>query len=102
MSRNILKYLNKSFTEGGFNVLPITMERIEKQLIRWGYPSHLVENMKPWSLISCYADEKKKREERPISSNFSGKAIIDTEVMSIKSEKNSNKYQGAKVPYRNR
>jgi len=81
-------------------MLPITLERIEKQLIRWGYPTHLVENMKPWSLISCYTVEKKKREEKQFTRYFSGKDIIDTEVTSIKSEKSSKKYQGVKVPYR--
>jgi len=81
-------------------MLPITLERIEKQLIRWGYPSHLVENMKPWSLISCYASEKKKREEKQITGPHKRKVIMDTDVTSTKSEKSSKKYQGVKVPYR--
>ncbi|MDF9409339.1 MAG: hypothetical protein A4E52_00314 [Pelotomaculum sp. PtaB.Bin013] len=83
-------------------MLPITLERIEKQLIRWGYPSHLVENMKPWSLISCYANEKRKREEKLTTEHYKGKAIMDTDVKSRKSEKGAKKYQGVKVPYRNR
>lgn len=83
-------------------MLPITLERIEKQLIRWGYPSHLVENMKPWGLISCYASEKRRREENLITEHYKGKAIMDTDVKSRKSEKSAKNYQGVKVPYRSR
>lgn len=82
-------------------MLLITLKRIEKQLIRWGYPSYLVENMKPWSLLSCYDNEKKKRERLFTASDFSSKPkVYDREVKSIKSEKKSKKYQGVRVPYK--
>jgi len=57
--------------------------------------------MKPWGLISCYASEKRKREEKLTTEQYKGKAIMDTDVKSVKSEKSDKKYQGAKVPYRN-
>ncbi|OPY56092.1 MAG: hypothetical protein A4E55_02234 [Pelotomaculum sp. PtaU1.Bin035] len=75
-------------------MLPITLERIEKQLIRWGIPSHLINNMKPWSIISCYASEKKKREENLSSKRYSDVKTVD------RPKSNVSKYQGAKAPYR--
>lgn len=85
-------------------MLPITMERLSKQLIRWGYPSYLVENMKPWSLLSCYVSQKKKREARKISETnlIISEAIMDTEVISNKPKRRTKKYHGVKVLYRRR
>lgn len=85
-------------------MLPITMERLSKQLIRWGYPSYLVENMKPWRLLSCYVSQKKKREARKISDPnlVMSKAIMDIDVISKKTKRRTTKYRGAKVLYRRR
>lgn len=37
-------------------------EKMQHQLMQWGYLRHRVERMKPWSLLSCYQMEKTKRE----------------------------------------
>lgn len=48
-------------------MLPFHRNRIEYQLVRWGYPRRIVENMKPWRLLDCYHNEKKKREFKTIN-----------------------------------
>lgn len=44
-------------------MLPRERERIQNQLINWGYTPRMVEHMQPWILLSHYESEKKKREK---------------------------------------
>lgn len=77
-------------------MLPRELERIQDQLIRWGYSSRMVEQMQPWSLLNHYENEKKKR---GITTN---KIMVSNEAGTVNKldVDNDGKYKGTKVPYR--
>ena len=74
-------------------------ENMRRQLSRWGYPAYLLENMKPWSLIVCYNNEKAKRALPRISR--STMELLMTEeveiVQPIKLKRTPKKYLGVRV-----
>ncbi|MFZ5650173.1 MAG: hypothetical protein ACOY4I_04900 [Bacillota bacterium] len=43
-------------------MLTCERQKLQDQLLQWGYLRHRVERMQPWSMISCYQMEKSKRE----------------------------------------
>lgn len=55
-------------------MLPHTRNLIRSQLIDAGYPSYLINRMKPWSLISSYSLILKKKNK--INLNNSGNKIV--------------------------
>ena len=40
---------------------PRSIEHMRRKLSGWGYPSYLVDQLKPWSLMDFYGKEQKKR-----------------------------------------
>lgn len=83
-------------------MLPRQKERIQEQLLLWGYPPHIVEYMEPWSLMSHYNYELKKREQQMLAEQkLAGQNDInDTTVTETDVEIPSEKFKGVKVPYR--
>ena len=84
-----------------FILLPRQRERIQDKLLLWGYPSYIVENMEPHSLMSHYNYERKKRaqllagqnDEPIIDDNYEDDTFdvtIDTDT----------KYKGVNVPFK--
>lgn len=71
-------------------MLPHEIERMQNQLVRWGYTPRMVELMKPWSLLSHYESEKKKREK------VNSDVIVSTYGRPVNEVKNDNqgKYKG--------
>jgi hypothetical protein len=82
-------------------LLPRQKERIQERLLLWGYPSYIVENMEPHSLMSHYNYELKKRALLLAEQNDEPKAAADYEDdtfdVTIDTDK---KYKGVNVPYK--
>jgi len=78
-------------------MLPRQKERIQEQLLLWGYPPHIVEYMEPWSLLSHYNYELKKREPQMMAAQNDENDTTDLET---KVETPKEPYRGVKVPYR--
>ncbi len=78
-------------------MLPRQKARIQEQLLLWGYPPHIVEYMEPWSLLSHYNFELKKR-ERPIPAERNDEN--DTTALETNVELPKEQFKGVKVPYR--
>ena len=82
-------------------LLPRQKERIQEQLLRWGYPPYIVENMEPFSLISHYNYELKKRAKQ-----LAGQEDVLIEPDDFEDEQydvtidTDKKYKGVKVPYK--
>lgn len=77
-------------------MLPSQIERIQSQLIRWGYSSRMVELLEPWSLMVHHANARKKREASGdkilvSSSDFDAVKTLDKDY--------DDKYKGVKTPY---
>ncbi len=78
-------------------MLPRQKERIQEQLLLWGYPPHIVEYMEPWSLLSHYNYEQKKREQQMLAEPNDGN---DTTAIETNVELPKDRFNGVKVPYR--
>lgn len=80
-------------------MLPRQKERIQERLLRWGYPPYIVENMEPFSLISHYNHELKKRARMHTEpdDDLAVGGIDDTSDITIEKDK---KYKGVTVPYK--
>lgn len=76
-------------------MLPRERERLEGQLIRWGYTLRMLEHMQPWTLLSHYASEKKKR-------GIKDEQILASKEFNTVDKENTveSKYNGASIPYR--
>lgn len=76
-------------------MLPWERERLMEQLISWGYSPRMVEKMQPWSLLSHYESEKKKRSIKDAQIlTPDGVKVVD------KIDGDKKKYKGTTVPYR--
>lgn len=82
-------------------LLPRQKARIQEQLLRWGYPPYIVENMEPFSLMSHYNYELKKRAKAPADQDDDLTALdgIEDDQYDITIETDK-KYKGVKVPYK--
>lgn len=83
-------------------MLPRQKERIQEQLLRWGYPPYIVENMEPFSLISHYNHELKKRakiQAEPDDALIAGAESVGINPSDATAEPET-KYKGVKVPYK--
>ncbi|NLI13901.1 hypothetical protein [Pelotomaculum propionicicum] len=78
-------------------MLPRQKARLQEQLLLWGYPPHIVENMEVWSLLSHYNYELKKREQQMLAEQDSE---YETTTLETEVEKPKQQYKGVKVPYR--
>lgn len=82
-------------------MLPRQRERIQAQLLRWGYPPYIVENMEPFSLISHYNHELKKRAQKLAEQDGVLEAAdgIEGDELDVTLDPNK-KYKGVSVPYK--
>jgi hypothetical protein len=82
-------------------LLPRQRERIQEKLLQWGYPPYIVENMEPFSLMSHYNHELKKRAQMLAEQNDDLSAADsyegDPSDVTIDPDK---KYKGVQVPYK--
>ncbi len=86
-------------------MLPRQVERLQQQLIRWGYSPRLVRFMEPWSLLFHFSSQKKKRDAQYASDSYdySMNYYIDDEFHDNDSDSAndnySGKYRGVIVPH---
>ncbi|MFX4261383.1 hypothetical protein ACOBQJ_04180 [Pelotomaculum propionicicum] len=81
-------------------LLPRQKERIQERLLRWGYPPYIVENMEPFSLMSHYNHELKKRARMHAEQDDAlATGVIDDNPSDITIDPD-NKYKGVSVPYK--
>lgn len=83
-------------------LLPRQRERIQERLLQWGYPPYIVENMEPFSLMSHYNHELKKRAQlsaQPDDDLIAGAESIEGNPSDTTLEPDT-KYKGVKVPYK--
>lgn len=79
-------------------MLPRQKERIQAQLLLWGYPPYIVEYMEPSSLLSHYNYELKKRERQMLAGQNNENETTGTET-NVETHKEQ-RFKGVKVPYR--
>lgn len=81
-------------------MLPKQKKKIQEKLLLWGYPPYIVELMEPWSLLSHYNYELKKREQLLLAGQNEGTDNFEIERTVELEKKPEEKYKGVKVPYR--
>lgn len=75
------------------DMLPFQRDKIAMQLIRWGYSARIVEQMKPWGLLSHFEMQKRKREYLDANDPYANYENV-YRVDKIEADK----YQGIKIP----
>lgn len=75
------------------DMLPFQRDKIATQLISWGYSARMVEQMKPWMLLSHYEIQKRKREYLDANESYTDYEFV-YRVDQIKMDK----YLGVKIP----